>query len=82
MRHIPSDLDGKLERPVLKMDNFLSHAYARNISEGPAVDNLDLSADLKSIGWQITLLDLTKEQAARKYSISVKAINQKKRKLK
>jgi len=74
MKQVPDDLDLKLEQLVQKIDDFLSRARETNIQGGLSQVRLDITPDLKSIGWEITLLDYTKEQAARTYSISMKAI--------
>jgi hypothetical protein len=74
LKHVPDDLGLKLEQLVQKIDDFLSRARETNIQGGPSQVRLDITPDLKSIGWQITLLDHTREEAAGTYSTSMKAI--------
>jgi hypothetical protein len=57
MKQVPDDLDLKLEQLVQKIDDFLSRARETNIQGGLSQVRLDITPDLKSIGWEITLLD-------------------------
>ncbi len=73
-RQIPTDLDlqGLLEKLVNKIDSFIS-------DNAHAIDNskvvLDITPELKKIGWETILLDDTKNEVSRAYEMGNKVIS-------
>jgi hypothetical protein len=68
----PADIDKTIERLVQRINNFIRDA-TRNAKSKKSKAILDITPELMKIGWEITILDRTKDEVAQEYKLSKKA---------
>jgi hypothetical protein len=76
---VPATLEpGKLlEQLTQKIDGFIRDAKGSTKSKESKLI-LDITSDLSRLGWEMTILDYTKDEVARAYGLSKKAQEQRK----
>ncbi len=69
LKQIPDGIDNILEQLVLKVNDFIREAREENARTGNTIFVLDVTKDMKSIGWELTILPFSKQNTATDYEI-------------
>jgi hypothetical protein len=73
----PSDIEETLDRLAQRINDFIKGAN-RNAKSTKSLVVLDITPELKSIGWPMTILGNTTDEAAREYKLSKRTREKKK----
>lgn len=73
----PADIETTFDRLVKRINDLIKDAK-RNVKSGKSLVVLDITPELKSIGWPMTILGNTPDEAAREYELSRRVREKKK----
>ena len=65
----PADIDKTIARLVQKINDYIGNV-TRNAKPAKSKVLLDITPDLMSIGWEMTILDYTTDEVAKQYRLS------------
>jgi hypothetical protein len=74
----PANIEETIEELVQRINNFIGNA-TRNVKSGKSRAVLDMTPELRNIGWEITLLDYTPDQVIQEYRLRKKVQGKRKK---
>ena len=74
----PANIDETIEELVQRINNFIGNA-TRNVKSEKSRAVLDMTPELRNIGWEITILDYTPDQVIQEYRLSKKVQSKRKK---
>ena len=73
----PANIDETIEELVQRINNFIGNA-TRNVKSEKSRVVLDMTPELRNIGWEINILDYTPDQVIQEYRLSKKVQSKRK----